>query len=147
MGGNAEQNSTKENKMTSNNGAAGFTVRMQASQKDFERYLHSVGNNGIEKEASIIETSIAKRILDMCIKRCKLELHNEKDARCKVLQNVAEIISDKWNTTIEELGKTTGLYDRNNLIGQIEAYVWMLNVVNTMLQPAAKPAQEADNAD
>jgi hypothetical protein len=127
--------------MTSNNGAAGFTVRMQASQKDFERYLNSVGNNGIEKEASIIETSIAKRILDMCIKRCKLELQNEDGARCKTLKNVAEIILDKWNATIEELGKTTGLYARHNLIGQIEAYAWTLNVVNTMLQPASKPGR------
>lgn len=138
--------------MTSNKGAAGFTVRMQASRNDFERYLHSVGNTGVEKEASIIETSIAKRILDICIKRCKLELQNEKDAKCKALKNVAEIIFDKCNATIEELGKTTGLYARNNLIGQIEAYAMMLNVVNTMLthafqNPSAKSGQEAGDAD
>lgn len=133
--------------MTSNNGAAGFTVRMQASRNDLERYLNSIGDTGVEKEARIIETSIAKRILDMCIKGCKIELQNEKDAQCKALQNVAEIISDKWNATIEELGKTTGLYARNNLIGQIQAYAWTLNIVNSMLQPAAKPGQEHDNAD
>ena len=128
VGGNVEQRLNEGEQMTSNKGAACYTVRMQASRNDLERYINSVGDTGLEKEASIIETSIAKRILDMCIKRCKLELHNEKDARCKALQNVAEIISDKWNTTIEELGKTTGLYDRNNLIGQIEAYAWTLTI-------------------
>lgn len=134
--------------MTSNNGAVGLKAVIADFRKDFDNYLHfRLGNIGLENSASIIEAFTGARILDMCIKRCKLELHNEKDARCKVLQNVAEIISDKWNITIEELGKTTGLYDRNNLIGQIEAYAWMLNVVNTMLQPAAKPAHEADNAD
>lgn len=133
--------------MTINKGAAGFTVRMQASRNDIERYLNSMGNTGVEKEASIIETSIAKRILDMCIKGCKIELQNEKDAQCKALQNIAEIIFDKWNATIEELGKTTGLYARHNLIGQIEAYAMMLNVVNRMLSLASKPGQGADNAD
>lgn len=152
MGGNAEQNSTKENQMTSNNGAAGFTVRMQASQKDFERYFHSVGNNGIEKEASIIETSIAKRILDMCIKRCKLELQNEEDARCKALQTVAKSISAEWDEAGKELDKTTDTHDRATLIGRLQACTAMLNTVNNMLTPAfqvsvVKYGQGADNGD
>lgn len=134
--------------MTSNDGVVGLKAVIADFRNDFDHYLHfHVGSISRANEASIIEAFTGARILDMCIKGCKLELQNEKDAQCKALQNIAEIIIDKWNATIEELGNTTGLYARNNLIGQIEAYVWTLNVVNKMLQPASKPGQEADNAD
>lgn len=138
--------------MTSNKGAAGFTVRIQTSRNDLERYLHSMGDTGVEKEASIIETSIAKRILDMCIKRCKLELQNEEDARCKALQTVAENIQAEWDETGKELDKTTDTHDRATLIGQIQAYAAMLKTLNNMLPPAfqvsaLKDGQEPDNAD
>ena len=139
--------------MTSNNGAVGLKAVIADFRKDFDNYLHfRLGNIGLENSASIIEAFTGARILDMCIQRGEIELQNEEDARCKALQNIGEIICDKWNEITEELDKTTALADRNTLIGQIQAYALMLNVVNTMLPlalqvSAAKPVQEAGNAD